>query len=127
MAIPLASSLRNEISFINSGISHPRAGKTAVAPASPRRRAGTGRSVVLFQLWCRATNVMHVGAELKVRVLVRPGGGGRRMTPIRLRGRRHPLLHVDDRALLFQLGLETGRLVLRHASLHGLRRAVDQV
>ena len=64
---PLRSSLPNEISFINSGMSHPRAGKTAVAPAARANRAEPGRAVVLLQLWCRATNVMHVGAEVKVR------------------------------------------------------------
>ena len=36
-------------------------------------------------------------------------------------------LHFDRRSLLFELGLDLGRLVLRDARLHGLRRAVDEV
>src|SRR5215204_1241625 len=128
IAIPLSSSLPNEISFINSGMSHPLTGKTAVAPASPREMRGDGATVVLL-IDCGAVqrNMMHVGAEVKVRVLERPGGGGRRMTPVRIRGRPRPLLHFDDRALLFQLGLDAGRLILADARLHRLRGTIDEV
>jgi hypothetical protein len=50
--------LTKEISFINSGISHPRTGKTAVAPEPlAQTRGDRGEPSDLQQLWCRATNV----------------------------------------------------------------------
>src|SRR5215203_558986 len=128
IAIPLSSSLPNEISFINSGISHPRTGKTAVAPASPREMRGDGATVVLrLRLWCRATKY-----DARRR---RGEGQGARATGRRRASddahprcdRRRPLLHVDDRALLFQLGLDCSRLILADARLDRLRRAIDEV
>src|SRR5687768_2956312 len=128
IAIPLSSSLPNEISFINSGMSHPRTGKTAVAPASPREMRGDGATVVLrLRLWCRAAKYDARRRRSEGQGARSTARGGRRMTPIHVRGRRRPLLHFDDRALLFQLGPDTGRLVLADTRLHRLRSAVDKV
>src|SRR3982751_6235325 len=49
------------------------------------------------------------------------------MTPAATRGRRAPLLYLAGPPLLFQLRLDRVRLVLRHARLHGLRRAINEV
>src|SRR6478672_9812240 len=127
IAIPLSSSLPKEISFINSGMSHPQAGKTAVAPTAPRNRAGTGASR-------RAASVVLPCNESDARRR-RGEGQDRRATGAAAasddanRGPRPAasLLHVDGCALLFQLGLDRGGLVLRDTGLHRLRRAIHQV
>src|SRR5258705_12744203 len=128
ISIPLSLNFPNEISFINSGMSHPRTGKNGGSPVLAARIA-RGRGEPSCNVDCGAVqrNMMHFGAEVKVRVLERPGSGGRRVTPVRVAAGGRPLLHFDSSALLFPLPLDGGGLVLRDARLDGLRSAVDEV
>src|SRR6476620_5620346 len=127
IAIPLLSSFPNEISFINSGMSHPQAGKTAVAPTAPRKRAGTGasRRAASVVLPCNESDARRRRGEGQDRRAT----GAAEASDDAIRGPRPAasLLHVDDCALLFELGLDRRCFVLRHAGLHGLGRAIDQV
>src|SRR5215216_897738 len=116
ISIP-SSSFPNEICFINSGMYHPRAGENRPAPnaaanfAAPERGRKTN-------LDCRARCVDHVFVVVKVGEAGNRGWNAadcsQRQFPVP--GSLFPLtslLHLDGRALLFQLGLELGRLVLR--------------
>src|SRR3954471_891203 len=127
IAIPLSSSLPKEISFIKSGMSHPRTGETAVAP-EPFAKSREDRGVPLRwnncgavqREWCTQGRVEGQRARAA-------GKRRRRDDAHRVPVGRAVLLHFDAGALLFQLGLDRVRFVLRHAGLHGLRRTVDEI
>src|SRR5215203_794385 len=82
------SSFPNEISFIVSAMTHPQAGENSPAPAACEIFGSEGRGA---------------GADL-------PAATAPRASHLAPR-----LLHLDDRALLLELGLHAGCLVLRDA------------
>ena len=66
---------RNLLSSFQACLTRAQA-KTAVAPARRANCAGTGRAVVNFDCGAVQRELMHVGAEVKVRVLERPEAEG---------------------------------------------------
>src|SRR4029079_6758289 len=88
---------------------------------------GGGGAVVQHRLWCRATNIDALRRRGEGQGAPATGGGGRRVTAIRVADSGGGVTHLADSALLFQLCLDGRRLVLRDARLDGLRSAVDEV
>src|SRR6195952_2541873 len=127
IAIPLSSSLPKEISFINSGMSHPRTGETAVAP-EPFAKSREDRGVPLRWNSCGAVQREWCTQGRVEGQRARATGRRRRRDDAHRRSvGRAVLLHFDAGALLFELRLDCVRLVLRHAGLHRLRCAVDEI
>src|SRR5688500_3853538 len=120
MSIPW-SSFPKEICFMVSGIDHPHAGENSPAPCHRDDFAMAGRSMHFLN--CGTVSFVHSASMAKVRAWS-PSSGRARGPP---GSGSHPSLHLDDCALLLELGLERGRLVLRDASLDRLRCAVNQV
>src|SRR5687767_12916737 len=124
MSIP-CSSFPNEICFIISGMYHPRAGENGATPGGSGENSGLGGVALKTSVVERCCNQLSLEVEVRDEESHRASAGGipPRSPPVPSR----PLLHLDGRALLLELGPDRRGLVLCHARLHRLGRAVDEI
>src|SRR5688572_30069702 len=127
MSIP-CSSFPKEICFIISGMYHPHAGENGATPGGSGENSGLG-GVAL-----KTSVVERCCIQLSLEVEVREPGeasrrwsGGSAPAPTGVATLSDPLLHLDGRALLLELRPDRRGLILRHARLHRLRGAIDEV